>query len=38
MHDNTALSDHAIETEADRKISWAGQALSYCLGKMTGDR
>ena len=33
MHDNTALSDHEIETEVDRYISWPGQALSYYLGE-----
>lgn len=32
--DNTALSDHEIETEADRYISWPGQALSYYLGEI----
>jgi uncharacterized protein (DUF885 family) len=35
MHDNTALSDHEIETEVDRYISWPGQALSYYLGQMS---
>ncbi|QJE01739.1 DUF885 family protein [Massilia forsythiae] len=34
LHDNTALSDHEIETEVDRYISWPGQALSYYLGQM----
>jgi uncharacterized protein (DUF885 family) len=34
MHENTALSDHEIETEVDRYISWPGQALSYYLGQM----
>jgi uncharacterized protein (DUF885 family) len=34
LHDNTALSDHEIETEVDRYISWPGQALSYYLGEM----
>lgn len=29
---NTALSDHEIDTEVDRYISWPGQALSYELG------
>jgi uncharacterized protein (DUF885 family) len=33
MHENTALSDHEIETEVDRYISWPGQALSYYLGE-----
>ncbi len=35
FRDNTALSDHEIETEVDRYISWPGQALSYYLGQMT---
>ncbi len=35
LHDNTALSDHEIETEVDRYISWPGQALSYYLGEKT---
>ncbi|WP_231627741.1 DUF885 family protein [Novosphingobium sp. AAP1] len=34
LHDNTALSDHEIETETDRYIAWPGQALSYYLGEM----
>jgi uncharacterized protein (DUF885 family) len=34
MHDNTALSDHEIQTEVDRYISWPGQALSYYLGEI----
>jgi uncharacterized protein (DUF885 family) len=34
LHENTALSDHEIETEVDRYISWPGQALSYYLGEM----
>jgi uncharacterized protein (DUF885 family) len=34
LRDNTALSDHEIETEVDRYISWPGQALSYYLGEM----
>jgi uncharacterized protein (DUF885 family) len=29
----TALSDHEIETEVDRYISWPAQALSYYLGE-----
>ncbi len=32
LHDNTALTDHEIETEVDRYIGWPGQALSYYLG------
>ncbi len=35
LRDNTALSDHEIETEVDRYISWPGQALSYYLGQMS---
>jgi len=35
LHDNTALSDHEIETEVDRYISWPGQSLSYYLGELT---
>lgn len=34
LHDNTALSEHEVETEVDRYISWPGQALSYYLGQM----
>ncbi|MFD1952159.1 DUF885 domain-containing protein [Sphingomonas arantia] len=34
LHDNTALSDHEIETEVDRYIAWPGQALSYYMGQM----
>jgi uncharacterized protein (DUF885 family) len=34
LRDNTALSEHEIETEVDRYISWPGQALSYYLGEM----
>ena len=35
LRENTALSDHEIETEVDRYISWPGQALSYYLGEMS---
>jgi uncharacterized protein (DUF885 family) len=35
LRDNTALSDHEIQTEVDRYISWPGQALSYYLGQMS---
>ena len=35
LRDNTALSDHEIDTEVDRYISWPGQALSYYLGEMS---
>jgi len=31
---HTALSQHEIETEVDRYISWPGQALSYKLGEI----
>ncbi|MCJ2185775.1 DUF885 family protein [Novosphingobium sp. 2638] len=34
LRDNTALSDHEIETEVDRYISWPGQALSYYMGEL----
>lgn len=34
FRENTALSDHEIETEVDRYISWPGQALSYYLGEL----
>lgn len=32
LRDNTALSDHEIDTEVNRYISWPGQADSYYLG------
>jgi uncharacterized protein (DUF885 family) len=32
---HTALSQHEVETEVDRYISWPGQALSYMLGELT---
>lgn len=34
MRENTALSEHEIETEVDRYISWPGQALSYYMGQV----
>ncbi len=34
LADHTALSEHEVQTEVDRYISWPGQALSYKLGEM----
>ena len=38
LRDNTALSEHEVETEVDRYIGWPGQALSYYLGQMSIER
>lgn len=34
MLEHTALSQHEIETEVDRYISWPAQALSYKMGEI----